>query len=118
MCPPLNTHSEIYSYESSRLAVDKEYYYMQGVDVDDSVAGIRGRSPFMKCVQHLSNKEARLLAGNGIHLATWGAFWLWAMSHCKRREIPSASASRPLGSGSSQAQETEQAEDQDTEIIE
>ena len=30
--PPLNTHSEVYSYQPRRLVVSAEYYAMQGVD--------------------------------------------------------------------------------------
>lgn len=96
LVPTLNTHSEIFSYESQRLAVEKELFYMQGVDSDSAVSNGRGVSPLMACVQHLNSADVRLLTGNGIHMATWGAWWLFCLSNCARREVPSACDSRPL----------------------
>ena len=36
--PSLNTHSEIFSYTAERLAISKEYLYMQGIDADSAIS--------------------------------------------------------------------------------
>jgi hypothetical protein len=89
IAPSMNTHSEHYSYESKRLAIDEEYLLMQGVDAHPRFRGSRGESPLVASFKGLglSYNEYRFLAGNGIHVPVFAAWFLFSMGYIRRREV-------------------------------
>ncbi len=91
----MNTHSEHYSYESKRLAIDEEYLLMQGVDAHPRFRGSRGESPLVASFKGLglSYNEHRFLAGNGIHVPVFAAWFLFTMGYIRRREVPTVKKS-------------------------
>ena len=60
IAPSMKTHSEHYSYESKRLAIDEEYLLMQGVDAHPRFRGSRGESPPGGFLQGLGLELQRL----------------------------------------------------------
>ncbi len=90
--PPLNTHPEIFSFGSHRLATSMEYLGMQGLDVFESLAGKRPLSPIMQCLDGLSEKEIKLFAGNGLHTAVFAAWFFFVLGQCAMRDFGSPSA--------------------------
>ncbi len=95
IAPSMNTHSEHYSYESKRLAIDEEYLLMQGVDAHPRFRGSCGEGPLVASFKGLglSYNEYRLLAGNGIHVPVFAAWFLFSMGYIRRREVPTVEKS-------------------------
>ena len=87
--PPLNTHPELFSYNSERLALPAELVGMQGVDAFDVSGGARARSPMMRSLAaaRLDEKEIKLLAGNGLHVSVFGAWFLYIFGNIRRRDV-------------------------------
>ena len=82
--PSLNTHSEIWSYESARFAVKNEYFAMQGVDAYRKISGCRSLSPLLRCWPKIDKSDSRLLAGNGLHVVVLAAWFAYVMGNSRR----------------------------------
>ena len=80
--PSLNAHSDVFSYTSQRLAVAKECFGMQGVDAYPELAGKRQLSPMMSSIAGLAEKDIKALAGNGLHVAVFAAWFLYCIGNC------------------------------------
>jgi hypothetical protein len=93
IAPSMNTHSEHYSYDSKRLAIDAEYLLMQGVDAHPRFKGSRGDSPLVNSFKGMSYNDYRFLSGNGIHVPVFAAWFLFAMGYIRRRVFPSVEQS-------------------------
>eukprot|EP00974_Lingulodinium_polyedra_P123542 11187133-Lingulodinium_polyedra.AAC.1 len=61
---------------------------MQGVDALTSFSLPRrhGISPLMQAVGGLSEKDLKLVVGNGIHIAVFSAVVTYILSHCATRD--------------------------------
>jgi len=96
--PALNTHSDIFSYESNRFATRVDYLAMLGIDSHVKVCGRRGVSPLTDVFKKLDEADVRLLVGNGIHVPVIAAWFAYVMGNTIRREHPRVH--RPLAPGS------------------
>ena len=94
--PALNTHSEIYSYLSGRLATSNEYMFMQGFDSDAAICGSRPVSPMMLSIDGLAQLETRFLVGNGMHVPLFSTLLMYVFSNVVRREMPDPFKDFPL----------------------
>lgn len=86
--PSLNTHSEVFSYESGRVAVPVDYLAMQGMDAHTSISGKRPVSEVMQVMRKFTETDVRFLVGNGLHVPTVSAWFLYVFANSCRREIP------------------------------
>ena len=85
--PPLNTHPEVYNFKDGRLAVPFEYLCMQGVDALPSFTSKREISPMVEMFKKLKESKVKILAGNGIHIPTFSAIFLYMLGNCTRHEF-------------------------------
>lgn len=97
--PPLNTHSLVWSYESDRIGVKKEYFAMQGLDTYPQLSGGRGLSPMLSAIDIVDEEEGRFLAGNGIHIGVFGTWFLYVMGNIRRKPIDGPSKPLLVSSG-------------------
>ena len=96
--PSLNTHSDIWSYESQRFATPVDYLAMQGVDSHVKISGRRAVSPLTNVFKRVEEADVRLLVGNGIHIPVFAAWFAYVMGNTIRREHPHVP--RPLAPAS------------------
>ena len=82
--PSLNTHAEIWSYKPARFAVKNEYAATQGVDAYRKISGRRPLSPLLRCWPKIDEPDARLLAGNGLHVAVLAAWFAYVTGNARR----------------------------------
>ncbi len=83
--PSLDTHPNIFSFKAGRLALGSELLAAQGVDMFDCNSGRRGLSPLKPVFDQLGESERRFLAGNGIHIPSFAAWLLYALSNVRLR---------------------------------
>ena len=84
--PCLVTHGTLWSWQAGRWMTFKEHLVAQGIPVYPSIS-----SPAMYPMQthlcNLSSLEGKRVAGNGIHLNAFGAFYAYCMSNCVPRDM-------------------------------
>ena len=70
IAPSLNTHPDVFSYNSQPLAVAKEYFGIQGMDDFPELVGTRQVSA-MTSIAGLEETDITFLAGSGLHVAVF-----------------------------------------------
>jgi len=77
------THGTLVSWKLQRPACGMEHLSAQGFHVFKDCSEMFF-SPMMKILDENAQNHLRLLAGNGMHLAAWSAWFLYVLSHIVR----------------------------------
>lgn len=99
--PSLDTHAKIFSWVHDRLATPRELYTAMGVDMELGImTGSRPLSPFAELIPRCSHREQLLFVGNGMHVPTMAAWFLYVLARCKMVDdllVASLGQSRRMG---------------------
>ena len=100
--PTMDTHPRIYGWTEQRLATPLELLTVQGIDMPGPLLGNRSESPLVRLFRGLKRHQQLHLVGNGMHVPTMSAWFLYVCSHCRKRSdffaLPSQISSRIDGS--------------------
>lgn len=100
--PVLLTHHFVVSHRKQRRLTPRESFAFQGVHVFPQTAGHDSTSPLMEAVARarLTAAQQRTLAGNGLHIPSWHAWFLYILSNTVKvsaAHTPAAWHYIPLG---------------------
>jgi hypothetical protein len=84
-CPSLDTHPKVYGFAEQRFLTPLELLGTMGIDIGGPLSGGRPVSSLAKLFDQLSRHDQLVLVGNGMHVPTMAAWFLYVCAHCRRR---------------------------------